>query len=243
MFADDLSAGDGNELESKFRAAHSSSALAVNCFAPYKNSPSDLKLAGRVGFEKLRFESKCPTGIRGGRAPNLDVLAESDSLVVGVESKCTEYLTRKSWSAKKPPFRSAYFEQIQDERRLGAWYRAMEEIDRRRDRFGYLDVAQLVKHAFGLSRVFKGQNVVLLYLYWEPSTSEGFDEFEAHRSEIADFSTMLGGGFPRFESLTYDGLWKSWSDSQTPPWLSKHIENMRQRYCLSLSRATKKTMW
>jgi hypothetical protein len=42
----DLCQGDGNELEEKFRAAHSSSALAVNNFAPFKRRPGSLKLAG-----------------------------------------------------------------------------------------------------------------------------------------------------------------------------------------------------
>ena len=32
-FEADLDAGDGNELQTKFRAVHSSSGLAVNCFA------------------------------------------------------------------------------------------------------------------------------------------------------------------------------------------------------------------
>ena len=39
-FEADLKQGDGNELVGKFRAAHSSSALAVNVFAPFK---SDLR--------------------------------------------------------------------------------------------------------------------------------------------------------------------------------------------------------
>src|SRR5580700_3647710 len=35
-FEADLLQGDGNEMAGKFRAAHSSSALAVNTFAPFK---------------------------------------------------------------------------------------------------------------------------------------------------------------------------------------------------------------
>jgi hypothetical protein len=34
-FESDLRQGDGNELETKFRAVHSSAALAVNTFAPF----------------------------------------------------------------------------------------------------------------------------------------------------------------------------------------------------------------
>jgi hypothetical protein len=45
-FEADLRQGDGNELERKFRAAHSSSALAVNTFAPFKAKPAELPLPG-----------------------------------------------------------------------------------------------------------------------------------------------------------------------------------------------------
>jgi hypothetical protein len=48
-FEADLRQGDGNELEGKFRAAHSSSALAVNTFAPFKAKPAELRLLGAGG--------------------------------------------------------------------------------------------------------------------------------------------------------------------------------------------------
>jgi len=71
QFAADLEQGDGNELQSKFLAAHSSSALAVNCFAPFRDAIVDLSLQGAIGFVSLQFERKCPTGLKGRRAPNL----------------------------------------------------------------------------------------------------------------------------------------------------------------------------
>ena len=43
-FEADLNSGDGNELQTKFRAVHSSSALAVNCFAPFRQRIADLTL-------------------------------------------------------------------------------------------------------------------------------------------------------------------------------------------------------
>src|SRR4051812_35311957 len=62
-FESDLRQGNGNELAGKFKAAHSSSALAVNCFAPFKKHSHDLMLLERSGFDPLRFEAKCPTGL------------------------------------------------------------------------------------------------------------------------------------------------------------------------------------
>ncbi|MCR9127874.1 MAG: hypothetical protein NXH82_17405 [Rhodobacteraceae bacterium] len=91
-FVPDLAAGDGNELKTKFRAAHSSSALAVNCFAPFRRNLPDLRLIGCGGFDGLQFERKCPTGLRGGRAPNLDVVLSGSRTLVAIESKLTEHL-------------------------------------------------------------------------------------------------------------------------------------------------------
>ena len=77
-FEADLRQGDGNELEGKFRAAHSSSALAVNSFGPFRRHIADLSLLGAEPFQYLHFERKCPTGLRG-TAPNLDVLLEGST--------------------------------------------------------------------------------------------------------------------------------------------------------------------
>jgi hypothetical protein len=111
-FEADLSQGDGNELESKFRAAHSSSALGVNCFAPFRRQMSDLVLPGLTGLVDLQFERKCPTGLRSGKPPNLDVLVSGPAGVVGIESKLTEHLSRHIAS-----FSTAYADQIRDARR------------------------------------------------------------------------------------------------------------------------------
>ena len=122
-FEAELMSGDGEELKQKFRAAHSSSALVVNSFAPFKDAPSQLSLLGSVGFGTLAFEKKCPTGLKG-KSPNLDLLAERDDLVVGIESKCTEYIAEKERPAGYVPFKPAYFD-IKDERRDGRWFRTM----------------------------------------------------------------------------------------------------------------------
>ena len=63
----DLQAGAGNELgnvrdaPSKFSAARSSSALAVNTFAPFRRSPERLSLVGLEGFEHAWFEKNAQT--------------------------------------------------------------------------------------------------------------------------------------------------------------------------------------
>ena len=210
QFEDDLRKGDGNELEAKFLAAHSSSALAVNCFASFKRDERSRKLAlgGITGFNKPTFEKKCPTGLRG-TSPNLDLLCESEAGVVGVESKCTEYLAKHGSFS----FSSAYSDKIRDERRSGAWFKAMELIDGRDSDFLYLDVSQLIKHAFGLARSYRGKTPILLYVFWEPSNASDFPVFATHRKEIRHFEEMVSGDSPRFISMSYPELWSSWLSS------------------------------
>lgn len=111
-FEADLRQGDGNEMEGKFRAAHSSSALAVNTFAPFKSKPAALRLPAGGGFASLSFERKCPHGLAGRRPPNLDVVAEGPSGVVAIESKCLEPLT-----PHVADFAPAYDPEIRDRRR------------------------------------------------------------------------------------------------------------------------------
>ncbi len=89
-FDRELSAGSGDELKSKFLAVHSSSALVVNTFAPFKKDPAMLTLCGVQGFRSIRFEQKLSTGL-GGTPPNLDLVAENDTDVIAVESKLLKY--------------------------------------------------------------------------------------------------------------------------------------------------------
>ena len=227
-FDADLRQGDGKELEGKFRAAHSSSALAVNNFAPFKRRPGSLSLAGIAGLGMLQFERKCPTGLEG-TPPNLDLVIESDNSVVGVESKCTEFLCRHM--AK---FRPAYPERIRDERRSGPWFAEMMRLIDDPTNYAWLDAAQLVKHAFGLARTFHGRRTILLYLFWEPTNASSFSIFDEHRQEISNFSGRVAGGFPEFRAMSYRELWRDWESGQPPDWLRAHLQRLRARYEIAI---------
>lgn len=67
----DYEKGGGKELEQKFRAVHSSAALAANHFARFKQEPGQLVILGQSGFNCVVLEKKLPTGLRG-IPPNLD---------------------------------------------------------------------------------------------------------------------------------------------------------------------------
>jgi len=161
-FEADLSAGAGAELRGKFLAAHSSSALAVNCFAPLGRDEYPFDLGRHKGLRVPRFEQTFPTGLARAQPPHLDVVAREATGLVAIESKCTEYL-----SPKIPQFSERYTTEIQDERTDGPWYLEMLRL-KAIGRVGYrsLDAAQLIKQALELSHQAKGEKRSLVYLYW-----------------------------------------------------------------------------
>ena len=228
-FEADLSSGDGDELQTKFCAAHSSAGLAVNCFAPFRRRIADIMLPEQTAFEGLQFEKKCPTGLRG-QPPNLDVLLSGSRGVVGIESKLTEYL-----SEHPAKFSPAYEEQIRDRRRDQGYFHEMLRLQDHPYHYTWLDAAQLIKHAFGLAHTFPKVPVTLVYLFWEPVNPAASPEFAAHRAEIEEFKAQVAGSFPAFQAISYPELWDFWRDAAlTPAWLKEHLVNLKRRYLVSV---------
>ena len=226
-FEDDLRAGDGNELKGKFKAVHSSSALAVNVFAPFRARSSELIVPGSRSITGLEFERKCPHGV-SSQAPNLDVLLTGPTGIIGIESKLTEPLL-----GHHADFSPKYREKIRDERRESAWFREMLCLEEEPKRYDWLDAAQLVKQAFGLAHTFRDKPVTLLYLYWEPCNAERFPLFVKHRGEVDTFSGRVAGSRPSFRALSYPELWRIWSKTPSS-WLTVHLEVLRARYEVEL---------
>jgi len=227
-FVEDLESGDGNELQTKFRACHSSSALVVKCFGPFRSRLGDLTLPGVAAFDGLQFERKCPTGMRGGRSPSLDLVLSGPTDVVAVESKLTEFL-----SNKRASFSVAYTRQIQDWRCSQGYFREMTRLIGAPDSYRHLDAAQLIKHAFGLAHSFRDRRVSLLYLYWEPSDPEGSAVFAQHRQEIERFGALVSGSVPAFAAMSYPELWSLWR-KDAPDWLLSHLDQLAGRYLVQL---------
>ena len=212
----DLRAGAGQELTSKFLAAHSSSALAVNTFAPWRSQVLPL-LGQNVGsFGSVHFEGPCPTGLQG-TPPHLDVLAVGES-VLAIESKCTEWMR-----PQKAEFSDSYLSLR--ELHQSPWFKHMLELRDAPRRYKHLGAAQLIKHAFGLLTQYPNEEVKLVYLFWEPTNAKQWQECECHRAEVEDFSRIVNGHALRFESLSYPELWEQWqSDSPS------HLSYLQARY-------------
>lgn len=217
----DLSAGKGSELRSKFLAAHSSSALAVNVFGPFRSGVDAFPVPGLGNLKFLQFEKTFSAGVPGRTPPHLDASAIGPGGIVAIESKCLEYLTPKA--AKFAP---AYDDL--DNCRATPWFAEMQRLRERPADYEALDAAQLIKHAFGLI-TSAGPRSTLLYLYWEPSDADRHRLCRQHREEIEKFAGRVAGGGPAFCAMSYPDLWAAWSETQLAK-LRDHAQRLFLRY-------------
>jgi hypothetical protein len=229
--ADAFADGAGGELAGKLRAPWSSSALAVNSFGRWQRDLGLFSLGGVSGFDgPLEFEAKCPNGV-SSVPPNLDVLLTRGDDVVAVESKCTEYLARKT-----PQVSQAYLvlRRRFDERAASRWFASLGSVPE----FELLDAYQLVKHYLGLRLTYPGRTLTLVYLYWEPREAERYPLLVQHRDEIRRFGDLVGGDATcRFVARSYAEHWDALDAMAVQPeWLGGHLGALRARYDVALSR-------
>ena len=252
-FEQELRGGDGNELDdityksgqtrpAKFCATYSSSALAVNTFAPFKTHPDALTLAGIGGFtQPPKFEGKCPNGLfeangNPSRSPNLDVLAFAGDTVVAVESKFLEPLSKKRQELSPKyvaPFVGAADAQPVAEPEWTEMYTRVSRMatyPKEDLPYTHLDAAQLVKHYLGLKVSYPQQKRVLVYLYWEPTNAGGIDACKRHRDEVQDFARRVAGCDTTFIPMSYPDLWHEWETTSTWPGMPEHLARLRARY-------------
>lgn len=221
--------GAGKELEKKARAIHSSSILVMNTFAPFRNHPKQLVIDGFRNFEKPNLEYPLPSGL-DGIPPHLDVFISAPDRAVAVESKFTEPLQEK-----KPEFRDSYFGPRAKHLPWDEyWRQEMQAVRDGKISYRYLDAAQLIKHAFGLSKWMtedtERRSTTLLYLYWMPTNGNALELYRDHAAEIRMLRDRVSGGSIRFCALTYSKLWDSWDSPTAPAWLKKHVGLLRARY-------------
>jgi hypothetical protein len=225
----------GNQIPAKFCAPHSSSALAVNCFGPFRHREILPPVAGLVDFNKLEFEYPCTNGLRTKHRPNFDLyLQAANGVAVAVESKFLETLGAKKVEFKPQydgPFRGAGGHRIIVEE---PWRALFEELKTGRLEYDHLDAAQLVKHYLGLKVSFDDRARRLLYVFWEPTNAIDCKEFMTHREEVADLSDRVRECDTRFLSISYPALWREWQSTSTWPGITTHIAHLQERYSFSL---------
>lgn len=219
----DLKSGAGHELDGKLCAAHSSAALAVNAFGPWRTAPGSLIIGGIIGFHSLRFEATCP--IWPSRTPpHLDLLADGD-LLVAVESKCTEWMKPKA-----ALFSDSYEElrPVDEDSNWAPWFEQMQQV---RGRSQFFDAAQVIKHAFGLLSCYGTRDVRLEYLYWEPRNAGDWPQCRQHREQADDLAAKVRRSTVQLIPMSYRELWHEWESQNSAP----HLQYIRSRYDLEVS--------
>lgn len=231
------SAAGGQELVSgRFASPESSAALVANTFGYFLDQPERLTLpcpslaAGDARTVQLEAQMRFPW--RGGLHPWLDVAIETDTALIGVESKRYEPFRDR----KTVTFSQAYSRPV--------WGEAMAPFEAMRDAllggrtFQFLDAAQLVKHAFGLRTQAQrsGKRAVLCYLYAEPKAFPGgrliaTSDIADHRDELAAFSADVSSVVAevQFCSLSYGDLLRHWADQAD---LQDHAAALTARFDL-----------
>jgi hypothetical protein len=231
---DRLSKADGNEVHRcKFTSDESSAALAVNTFGWFIEQPGllpplpGMDTAAKVSCVEVEWCARFPW--RGGRHPWLDAMIETDTQLIGVESKRFEpYRDEKTVA-----FSDAYSRDVWGQR-MGPYKAMRDALSGGREIFHYLDAAQLVKHAFGLvtQGLKKGKAPVLVYLFAEPAARGAVpipaSAFAAHRAEIARFSVAVEGAQVAFHAISYREWLGTWPQPPSP--VAKHAAAVLQRF-------------
>jgi hypothetical protein len=222
----EFGAGKGQELTTKMRAVHSSSACTVNFFEYWRQQGATDTVARALGYDgggyQLGFESQRPTGF-GGTPPHLDVEL-SGPHPVGIEAKVIE-----PWrSGVKSGFRSTYFTAAKARywSDVPACLQMARAISDGNLHFAHLDAAQLIKHGLGLTRAHGPLSFDLLLLWYPPP---GHPEVvETMRTEIRRFTAWVAPEL-RFRALTWrqlaDGL-----DAAADPGHQAFLSRLRSRY-------------
>jgi len=226
-----LAGKGGSELKprsdgrTKFFAAHSSAALAANCFGPFLGANASVPIAGQTYTGATELEKQCATGL-GGTPPTLDFVVEGDQTVLGVESKCTEVL-----SEREATFSDRYESVIDTAHK--SWSKEYKRLRDNPHRYRHLDAAQLVKHYLGLRTAYPKRRITLLYLYWRPTNADAFAPYAIHEAEVEEFARRVADPRLRFLAMTYDELWDQWSKIRQPTWLKAHVKQLRRRYSVA----------
>ena len=226
LFEDDFAKGSGNELNAKFLAIYSSSALAANNFSIIKKNPFSFQFLDKSEFQKCNFERQFTTGL-GGIPPNIDFVLESSTDVIAFESKYLEHLVKKpasfalAYNKNRLPFLSEF------------WFNLINIYS---GELLNLDVAQLIKHAIGLIKYNCSlgirKEITLVYIYWVPKNIELFDTFKHHLDQLLKFQNILNTQNDiKFKAMKYDEFWKMYENTEL---LKEHFSKVRNRYYIEI---------
>lgn len=208
---------------SRLRYPDSGSAMVFYSFLPWYSRKHELPLAGRRGFEELRFDARCPTGLRG-TPPHLDLVASAGPDVVAVTARGA-----RSRSGKSRGFAAGYCE-LASANGLGPW----EDLARRTyeddSTYQAADAASLIKFVFGLARTFPKRSIKLVVLYWRPPRHFNHATVKEHEEALNGIADEVQSSTVALLPLSFGTLWSQWLDECNEVWLRDAVTQLRHRY-------------
>lgn len=227
-----LDRAGGNELASgKFASPESSAALAANGFGWFIERPSLLPaFPGLDDIEwpatSVEIERQMRFPWQGGRHPWLDAAVVTGTHLIGVESKRFEPFRDR----KQAVLAQAYDRDVWGEA-MEPWLAMRDALRKDPLSYRYLDAAQLVKHAFGLSTEARrvSRAPVLLYLYAEPPRVPASARTE-HRAEIEVFSAAVRDARVRFAATSWADWLARFAAPAVSPAVTAHAEALRLKF-------------
>ena len=227
QFINDLLQCDGKELfgtKPKFFSISSSSALAINSFAFWKDNLNYLVFSDQTNFFKISFEKKFENGLYSRIKPNIDIVLENSHSIFAIESKFLEFL-----KSPKVEFSEQYV-RIADARKFTVWYDTMIKLKNGTIKYKYFDAAQIIKHYFGLSFSADVRSKKLVYLFWLPIDRSHYSEYIV---EIEHFANELKNATDvTFHYLEYSTLWDYWAEKVNNDFVALYLENLKNRYLI-----------
>lgn len=226
--ADGAELADRDGRPAKMRSVISSSAMAVNVFQHWAlNDPAPIgrALGLPTNATKIQFEQRMPTGA-GGTPPNLDVVVTTaDGSIVGIESKFTEWMARKTGQAASmaPYFRKS--ESLWGRAKLTECDRLAREINGGTKAYEFLDAPQLLKYILGLQN--SGAPCWALFYVWYDAKG---DAGEKHRAELAEFGEQIRADLT-FVAVSYQELVARLVKS--PRGSAEYLSYLAERYALA----------
>lgn len=218
LFYQELDCGKGNELEGKFLSIASSAALAVNNFGIIKKYLNAFNFEGITQFSNAGFEKEFSTGLSGVN-PQLDFYLENEKNIIGFESKFLEYYQQTIACFSESYKTLTYLDDF--------WF---ELIDKYNGQKMVLDVAQLMKHSFGIINQSKKVNKkgLLVFIYWLPINYKDIDTCKILIDQINEFTSYINKQKQiEVKTMSYFEFWNTYKNDN---YLQKHIENMISRY-------------
>lgn len=221
--------GSGGELgrkgkPGKMSSLRSSSALSYNVFGPWRGfdlAPLAAALRASVVSRSLRFEYKCPHGLRS-TPPNLDVTLDFDQQhPLGIECKFTEPYGKKP---THPPLDPKYFAKNRsrwEEHGLPRCQSLAERVGAGAT-FSRLCAGQLLKHILGLAHTTKN-SPRLCYVWYDTGCSEATE----HRKELSQFIQAIDSQV-EFKAVSYQDLFRALRNSPEP--VSGYHDYLSRRY-------------